>query len=161
VCSNMTTQPMSTKVLINNKFFFTLKNIKNIVHILCSSFVGNNNVALAMHLMWMASCKLDTCKFYFMNLIKLLWIFSDMSCGIRIKVAIQINFPHVHGHHSHLKFMVVKCFLLFFKITIFMFNLHGVDLGGWIIWKEWTLFSLMSKMIVITLLSWNIMMVAI
>jgi len=47
----MTPQLMFIKVLINNKFFFTLKNIKNIVHTPYSSFVGNNNVALAMHLM--------------------------------------------------------------------------------------------------------------
>lgn len=78
-------QPMFTKVPINNKFFFALKNIKNILHIFYSSFVGNNNVALAMHLMWMVSCKLHNYKFYFMNLIKLLCIFNDMSYDIRIK----------------------------------------------------------------------------
>ncbi len=48
---NMTPQPMFTKVLINNNFFFAFKNIKNIVHIFYSSFVGNNNVAFAMHLL--------------------------------------------------------------------------------------------------------------
>jgi len=81
----MTPQLMFTKVPINNKFFFALKNIKNIVQIFYSSFVGNNNVALAMHFMWMASCKLHTCKFYFMNLIKFLCISNDMSYDIRIK----------------------------------------------------------------------------
>ncbi len=138
----MTTQPMSTKLLVNNNFFFTFKNIKNNVHIFYCFFVGNNNVALAMHLMWMVNCKLDTCKFYFMNWIKLLWISSDMSCGIKIKVEINNYFSTCACHHNHLKFMVVKCFLLFFKITIFMFNLHGADLGGWIIWREQTFFSL-------------------
>jgi len=49
------------------------------------------------------------------------------------RVAINIIFPHVHGQGSHLKFMVVKCFLFFFQDYIFIFNLHGVDLGGWII----------------------------
>jgi hypothetical protein len=136
----MTTQPMSIKVPINNKIFSTFKNIKNIVHIFYSSFVGNNNVALP--------CTL--CEWLVTNLTlanSTLWIQLN-SCAslvtwalaLKMKVAINIIFPHVHGHHSHLKFMVVKCFLLFIKITIFMFNLHGVDLGGWIIWREWTYF---------------------
>jgi len=69
------------------------------------------------------------------------------------RVAINIIFPHVHGQGSHLKFMVVMCFLFFFKIT-FSYSTYMA-----LTWEVESYFSLMSKMITIILLSWNIMMV--
>jgi hypothetical protein len=38
-------------------------------------------------------------------------------------------FLHVHGYHGHFKFMLIKCYLLLLKFTIF-FNLYGIDLKG-------------------------------